>query len=114
MSFPPPPPGPGPFVPSPGGGSGGYAQSTGESWIKGGNDKATTAIILACVGLLCCGLLQIPALIFGIQALKLADERGGDGRGKAIVAIALSGTFLALWVVFGGLALLSAASGQTR
>jgi hypothetical protein len=58
--------------------------------LKGGNDKATTAIILSVVGFFCCGLLQIPAFILGYQALKLADQRGGDGRGKAIVAIVLS------------------------
>lgn len=95
-------------------GAGGYAQPTGESWLKGGNDKATTAIILACVGLLCCGLLQFPAFYFGLQALKEADRRGGDGRGKAILALVLSGTFLAVWVLFVVSSLASAGSQVGR
>lgn len=117
---PPPPPSPPPPGPGPGQGSGGYmgaggyAQATGESWLKGGNDKATTAIILAFVGLLCCGLLQFPAFYFGLQALKEADRRGGDGRGKAVLALALSGTFLAVWVLFLVAAMVSSGTQAGR
>lgn len=94
MSFtpPPPPPMPGGYP----GQGGGYAQPVGSQWATGGNDKATTALILAVVGLFCCTLLEIPAFIFGYQAYKLAEERGGDGRGKAIAAMVLSGVFLVL------------------
>jgi hypothetical protein len=112
MSIPPPPgPGPGGF---PGQTGGGYVPAAQETWLKGGNDKATTAIILAVVGLMCCGPLQIPAFILGYQAYKLAEERGGDGRGKAITAMVLSGSFLALWLLIGLLYLVSATAGATQ
>ena len=88
------------------GGPAPYATPASERWYKGGNDKATSAIILALIAPFCCGPLEILALVWGFQALKLADERGGDGRGKAIAAIAISGTLSVIYL-FVVLALIS-------
>src|SRR6187402_1889988 len=95
---PPPPPGGGygsggtPPPPPPGGGGGygsgggyesapppppGYGQGPGYGPPPGNNTKAIWALVLGILGLLCCGILGIPAIILGKQAQKEIDSSGG-------------------------------------
>ena len=75
---PPPPPGYGP--------GGGYGQQP-----VGSNKKAVWALVLGIVGILCCGVLGIPALILGKQAQAEIDASGGaqTGRGMATAGFVL-------------------------
>ena len=59
-------------------------------------------------------VVAVAAFIFGYQAYQLAEERGGDGRGKAITAMAMSGGFLLLWGVSILLLLASAGTSTPR
>ena len=79
-SYPPPPPG---GAPAPGG-YGGMPQQ---------NKKALWSMILGILGLLCCGLAGIPALILGNQAKQEIASSGGtqtgDGMAKAGVILGI-------------------------
>ena len=109
---PPPPPGGGygsgstPPPPPPGGGGGygsgggyesapppppGYGQGPGYGPSPGNNSKAIWALVLGILGLLCCGILGIPAIILGKQAQKEIDSSGGmqTGRGMATAGFVL-------------------------
>ena len=103
---PPPPPGPGPF---PGSGPGqfpgirsnggsGYAQPIAGEWQKGSGSKANLALSLAVAGIFC-GVLQVPAIIYGYQAFQMSKELDGLGRNKALVAMFLPITLMAIWIV---------------
>ena len=67
------------------------------------NGKATWALVLGIISVLCCGLLAgIPAIILGNMAKKEIDAGQGSGRGMAqagfilgIISVALS----VLWVI---------------
>jgi hypothetical protein len=76
---PPPPPGYGP-------GPGGYGAPP-----SGSNSKAIWSLVLGILGLLCCGILGIPALILGKQAQNEIDRSGGvqTGRGMATAGFVL-------------------------
>lgn len=65
----------------PGYGASGY----GQGQPMGDHPKAQTAMILGILGLVCCGLLAIPAYIIGNNAVKEIDASGGQygGRGMA-------------------------------
>lgn len=65
----------------PGYGAPGY----GQGQPMGDHPKAQTAMILGILGLVCCGLLAIPAYIIGNNAVKEIDASGGQygGRGMA-------------------------------
>jgi len=76
MSYQPPPP------PPPGygyGGPGGYVPPPQD------HPKAQTAMILGILGLVCCGIIAIPAYIIGNNAVREIDASGGQlgGRGMA-------------------------------
>jgi uncharacterized protein DUF4190 len=77
-SAPPPPPGYGP-------GPGGYGAPVGN------NSKAIWALVLGILGILCCGILGIPAIILGKQAQNEIDGTGGaqGGRGMATAGFVL-------------------------
>jgi hypothetical protein len=98
MSYeaPPPPPPPPP----------GYGQQPG--WGYGpprDHPKAQQALIFGILGLVCCGLLAIPAFIIGNNAVKEIDASGGTigGRGMAnagkILGI-IGMAFFALGVIY--------------
>jgi hypothetical protein len=85
---PPPPPGYGP----PGGG--GYGPPPGN------NGKAVWSLVLGILGILCCGILGIPAIILGKQAQGEIDRSGGvqRGRGMATAGFVL-GIIACIWLV---------------
>ena len=84
-SAPPPPPGYGP-------GPGGYGATPGN------NSKAIWALVLGILGLLCCGLLGIPAIILGKQAQNEIDASGGMQQGRGM---ATAGFILGILAVIG-------------
>lgn len=72
------------------------------------SQKATWAMVTGIVGLLCCGLAGIPAIILGSQAKKEIAASGGalTGEGQAqagfvlgIIALALTGLIVAVYAV---------------
>ncbi len=85
---PPPPPG---YGPGPGGGYGGPV---------GNNSKSIWALVLGILGILCCGILGIPAIILGKQAQGEIDSSGGaqSGRGMATAGFVL-GIIACVWLV---------------
>jgi hypothetical protein len=94
---PPPPPGGGGYPPQGGGGYGsapppppGYGAG-GYGTPPSNNTKAIWALVLGILGILCCGILGIPALILGKQAQNEIDGSGGTqtGRGMATAGFVL-------------------------
>lgn len=88
----------------PGYGASGY----GQGQPMGDHPKAQTAMILGILGLVCCGLLGIPAYIMGNNAVKEIDASGGQygGRGMAnagkicgLIAIVLMCLGVVLWII---------------
>ncbi len=79
----------------------------------GPSSRATTALVLGILGLLCCGLLGIPAIIIGKQEMNSIDQGLApvEGRGLAQAGFILGIVSLALWVV-GMLAWLAAFSSM--
>lgn len=92
MSTPPPPPPP-PMGPPPG------YQPYGASGNPTNHSKATTALVLGIVGLLCFAPLGILAIVFGIQAKNDIDANPGlyKNRGMAQAGFVLGIVGLALW-----------------
>jgi len=64
---------------------------------------AQTSLILAIVGLFCCGVVLGPIAIIKALAAKkiIALAPGTPGEGKANIAIALGAIDIAIWL-FGG------------
>lgn len=69
----------------------------------GPSSQATTALVLGILGLLCCGILSLPALIIGKQEMNRIDQGLApvEGRGVAqagyilgIIGMVLLGLFL--------------------
>jgi hypothetical protein len=77
----------------------------------GPSSRATTALVLGILGLLCCGLLGIPAIIVGKQEMNNIDQGLApvEGRGLAQAGFILGIVSLAIWVL-GTLAWLAAFS----
>jgi len=77
----------------------------------GPSGRATTALVLGILGLLCCGLLSIPAIIVGKQEMNNIDQGLApvEGRGLAQSGFILGIVSLAIWVL-GTLAWLAAFS----
>ena len=70
----------------------GYGQGPGYGGQPPGtNKKAIWALVLGILGLLCCGILGIPAIILGKQAQNEIDTSGGmqTGRGMATAGFVL-------------------------
>jgi len=112
-SAPPPPPPAYGSPPPPGYGypaGGGYA-------VPVGNQKALWALILGILGLLCCGLASIAALILGMQAKSEIRASGGmqTGEGQAQAGFILGIIGCALWAVglvaYAGLAVIGTSGG---
>ena len=93
---PPPPPGygappPAYGAPRPGYGYGGYAAPE--------NGQGTTALVTGILGLLCCGLLSIVAIVTGRRGVALADEGRANNWGTAQAGMILGWIGVALWLV---------------
>lgn len=67
----------------------------------GPSSKATTALVLGILGLLCCGLLGIPAIIIGKQEMESIDQGLApvEGRGLAQAGFILGIVSLVLWAI---------------
>lgn len=67
----------------------------------GPSSKATTALVLGILGLICCGLLGIPAIIIGKQEMASIDQGLApvEGRGLAQAGFILGIVSLVLWAV---------------
>lgn len=94
MSYPDPPP------PPPGYPPGGYGGAPGYP-VAPTNPKATWAMILGILGLVCCGIAAIPALVLGIVAKNEIQASNGmqSGAGQAQAGFILGIIGCALWVV---------------
>jgi hypothetical protein len=94
-STPPPPPPYGSRPPAypPSGGHPAYGAT------PAGNQKALWALILGIVGLLCCAVLSVVAIVLGSQAKKEIRASGGlqagDGQAQAGIVLGIIGC--ALW-----------------
>lgn len=67
----------------------------------GPSSRATTALVLGILGLLCCGLLGIPAIIVGKQEMSSIDQGLApvEGRGLAQAGYILGIVSLVLWAI---------------
>jgi hypothetical protein len=76
------------------------------------NGKGTTALVTGILGLLCCGLLSIVAIITGRQGMTLADQGRASNRGSAQAGFILGWIGVGLWVLgfIGGIALTASSS----
>jgi hypothetical protein len=64
-----------------------------------GNSKATTSLVLGIIGILCCGLLGIVAIVTGKQATAEAAAAGLPQPSNAKAGIILGWVSIALTVV---------------
>jgi hypothetical protein len=97
---PPPPAAYPPAVPAPGappppayGAPAGYAGAAPQ------NSQGTIALVTGILGLLCCGILSIVAIITGRKGVALADQGLATNRGSAQAGMILGWIGVALWVV---------------
>ena len=74
---PPPPPGPPPGVPG------------GAAAVPQQNQKAMISMILGIVGLCCCGLIGIVAIVLSLQAKKEIEQSGGQQSGAGMAQAGL-------------------------
>ena len=91
---PPPPPAPVPAYGAPPAYAGapmGYAAPQ--------NGQGTTALVTGILGLLCCGLLSIVAIVTGRKGMQLADSGQATNRGSAQAGMILGWIGVALWVI---------------
>jgi hypothetical protein len=67
----------------------------------GPSSRATTALVLGILGLVCCGLLGIPAAIIGKQEMASIDQGLApvEGRGLAQAGFILGIVSLVLWAL---------------
>lgn len=63
------------------------------------NGQGTTALVTGILGLLCCGILSIVAIITGRKGMQLADAGQANNRGMAQAGMILGWVGVALWVV---------------
>jgi len=65
------------------------------------NRKATWALVLGIVGILCCALASIGALVLGVQAKNEINASGGmqSGQGQAQAGFILGIIGCVLWVI---------------
>ena len=75
------------------------------------NGKGTSALVFGIVGLLCCPLLSIVAIVTGRQGMALADQGRANNRGTAQAGFILGWIGVAIWVLgFVGGFIVSASS----
>jgi len=77
----------------------------------GTNGNAIAALVSSIGGLLCCGLLGIVGLIFGVIAMRETKRTGQDGYGLALAGAIIGGLTLAGTLIVVGLYLALMLSG---
>lgn len=94
---PPPPPSygtsPGYAVPPP------YGAVPGTPYAGAENGQGTTALVTGIVGLLCCGLVSIVAIVTGRRGMALADAGRATNRGTAQAGFVLGWLGVGLWLL---------------
>ena len=63
------------------------------------NGSGTTALVTGILGLLCCGLLSIVAIVTGRKGMRLADQGLANNRTLAQAGFILGIIGVAIWVV---------------
>ncbi|MGD9956572.1 MAG: DUF4190 domain-containing protein [Candidatus Nanopelagicales bacterium] len=63
------------------------------------NGPGTTALVTGILGLLCCGILAIVAIIQGRKGIALADQGLATNRGSAQAGMILGWIGVALWAL---------------
>lgn len=73
------------------------------------NGSGTTALITGILGLLCCGLLSIVAIITGMKGQKLAAQGLASNGGSAKAGVILGWIGIGLWIlgIIGYIALIA-------
>ena len=97
---PPPPPAygtPSPPPPPPGYGVAQPSYGYPASYASPENGQGTTALVTGILGLLCCGLLSIVAIVTGRRGMALADAGRATNRGSAQAGMILGWIGVALW-----------------
>jgi len=118
---PPPPPPPSAFgtpaygsPPPPAYGAPGYGSPAyGQGYPAPENGPGTTALVTGILGLLCCGLLSIVAIVTGRKGMALADAGRASNRGSAQAGMILGWIGVALWIVGVAFAIIGAIAGST-
>jgi hypothetical protein len=82
---------PQPYGAAPAAGYGGYAAPN--------NGQGTIALVTGILGLLCCGLLSIVAIVTGRKGVALADAGQANNRGVAQAGYVLGIIGVILWVI---------------
>ncbi len=104
---PPPPPPPPPAQPTynapPAYGQPQYGQAQygppGYAGAAPQNGAGTTSLVLAIIGLLCCGILSIIAVVMGSKGKKLAAQGLATNGGVAQAGFVIGWIGIALWVL---------------
>ena len=98
--YPPPPPPPGYPPPAPGAAPQyGATPQYGAPAAPPGSSKATTSLVTGIIGILCCGLLGIVAIVTGKQATAEAAVVGYPQPGNAKAGIILGWIAIGLMIV---------------
>ena len=92
----PPPPPPGYGTP-PGYGAAQPSYGYPAAYASPENGQGTTALVTGILGLLCCGLLSIVAIVTGRRGMALADSGRATNRGAAQAGMILGWIGVALW-----------------
>jgi len=85
----------------------------GQGYPAPENGPGTTALVTGILGLLCCGLLSIVAIVTGRKGMALADAGRASNRGSAQAGMILGWIGVALWIVGVALAIIGAIAGST-
>jgi hypothetical protein len=107
----PPPPAYG--TPAPYGAPGYGTPTYGQAYAAPENGQGTTALVTGILGLLCCGLLSIVAIVTGRKGMALADSGRASNRGSAQAGMILGWIGVALWIVGVAFAIIGVIAGST-
>ena len=109
----PPPPPPAYGTPAPYGAPGYGSPTYGQAYAAPENGQGTTALVTGILGLLCCGLLSIVAIVTGRKGMALADSGRASNRGSAQAGMILGWIGVALWIVGVAFAIIGVIAGST-
>lgn len=118
-SVPPPPPYGAPLPPPAYGSASDYAAppvygaAAGSPYTGAENGQGTTALVTGIVGLLCCGLVSIVAIVTGRRGMALADAGRATNRGVAQAGFILGWLGVGLWLLAVIAAFVAAATSST-
>jgi len=85
----------------------------GRGYAAPENGPGTTALVTGILGLLCCGLLSIVAIVTGRKGMALADSGRASNRGSAQAGMILGWIGVALWIVGVAFAIIGVIAGST-